>query len=203
MSSFDTKTFKNKSVPDENVNSDLVTFADDVGRKISEAVHSHSGVCVTPIRTRVFPTKEVAVITVDKNKIKAVKIQTPSNELLCRFRDIQVIEDGSWTPYFNTQLLGNDDYTKLRNSILDISVTRFDSTDTKFYIFGTDYVNINLPNEVVLTYTDEENAKTGNVKGLVDQDENEHYLVKVSTKSNEGVNMNELNLPTFKLIIPL
>jgi hypothetical protein len=203
MSSFDEKNLKNKSVLTEDINDELITFADDVSQKISETVQMHSGVCVTPIRTRSFPTREVAVITIDKNKTKAVKIQPPSNELLCRFRDVRVTEDGSWIPYFNSQLLGNEDYTKLRNSILDISVTRFDCTDTKIYIFGTDYVNIDLPNDVVLTYTDEENTLTGNVKGLIDQDENEHYIIKVSAKTNEGINTNELSLPVFKVIVPL
>lgn len=188
---------------------DSVTFISNetpmsTSKKISDTVNSLSnGVCVTPIKTRLYPSKEVAVITVDKNKNKTMKIQAPTNELLCRFKDVKIIDDGKWIPFFNPQLLGVEDTTILRNGIIEISVTRFDPQDTRFFIFGNEYINIDLPIEVNLSYEDDETNTTGMIKGFIERTENEYYVAQIHSKTVEGISADKLGLPTFKLIIPV
>jgi hypothetical protein len=182
-----------------NLDDEEVTFVENnytnenpISHKISEAIQSHTGICVTPIRTKIYPTKEVAVITVDKFKSKAIKIQPPSGELLCRFRDVKVIEDGSWIPFFNAQLVGVGDFIRLHNGILEMSITRFDPSDDKLFLFGQDYVNIDLPTNVSLSYEDDETNKLGTVRCLIERNENDHYIGKVSAKDNTGIPMDKL-----------
>lgn len=162
-----------------------------------------SNVCVTPFKTKPSHQKEVAIIIVDKNSNKTLQIQAPSTGLICRFKDIRYIEDGKWVPYFNFNLLGIEDFARLQNSLLEVAVTRFIPTDKKFSIFGDSYVNVELPEEIILTYVEEEDVGNGKITGKISKNENDHFICTIADKTNDGQQVENLSLPKFHLVLPI
>jgi len=191
------KPFKTNSVIDEDITP--VTMVDDIfPTKIEDMIDSiDSNVCVTPFRTKINKQKEMSVIIVDKYANKKTEVHLPSKGIICRFKELKYVDDGMWTPYFNLNLIGIDDYTYLNVNVLEINVTRFISTNNVFYIFGENYVNIELLSEVVFSYLEEDDISSGTVRGTIQRDKDGYYKCKLDDITFDGKNIEHLLLPKF------